>query len=318
MSDEINSLFEIKKEDKKLHKRSYIPSAFITASLPLRDVNAPNFQRKFNNIELYITGSPKVPYGKYARLLLSVLTTRAVLSEGKGTVKIDYKNLKSLTDEMLLPKQRGSEVRNQLELFSMSTFQYKEKVVKRVSKSLFEEYNNDKGNFIATGHAHGNIPFMKKLSWIDLAEEDNPSRVTDSVAFSIELSGEFVEICKNHSVPIDYTVYSAISSALGKDLFAWITYRNNCLEEGKELFIPRFSIVEQFASNSGEISAKEESQTYLRIVENIREIKNKYYPELKVTFSEDNSGFTLRKSPPLIKSNDTRYILITSDIIEES
>lgn len=317
MSDELKSLFEINEDGKKLpHKRSYIPSAFITASLPLRDVKAPNFQRKFNNIELYLTGSPKVPYGKYARLLLSVLTTRAVLSDGNGSVKIEYKNLKSLTDEMLLPKQRGGEVRTQLELFSLSTFQYKEKVVRRVSKSLFEEYNNDKGNFIATGHAHGNIPFMKKLSWIDLAEENRPGRVTDSVAFTIELSSEFVEICKNHSVPIDYTVYSAITSALGKDLFAWITYRNNCLEEGQELFIPRFSIVEQFASGSKEITSKEESQIYSQITERIREIKTKYYPELNVSFTDDNSGFTLRKSPPLIRSNDTRYILITNDIIE--
>ena len=61
------------------HYRSYIPSDFILASLPLRDVKSPSFQRKMNNVELYITGSGNVPYGKYARLLLSVLTTHAVL-----------------------------------------------------------------------------------------------------------------------------------------------------------------------------------------------------------------------------------------------
>lgn len=315
--ENLPSLFEEEEEEiEEKHKRSYIPSAFITASLPLRDVNAPNFQRKFNNIELYLTGSPKVPYGKYARLLLSVLTTRAVLSTGDGGVTINYPNLKSLTDEMLLPKQRGGEVKNQLELFSLSSFQYKEKIVKRVQKSLFEEYKNEKGYFNATWKGYGNIPFMKKLSWVDLEEEENPGKVTDSLAFNIELSNEFVVLCKNHSVPIDYTVYSQISSALGKDLFAWITYRNNCLEDGKELFIPRFSIVEQFSSNGQEISPKEESQLYLRIIDNIRDIKEKYYPELNVVFTSDNSGFTLKKSPPLIKSNDTRYILISNNIIE--
>lgn len=318
MNDNLPSLFKdeiIHEENKTIHRRSYIPSAFITASLPVRDVNAPTFHRKFNNIELFLTGSPKVPYGKYARLLLSIITTKAVLSKTDGSVIVEYKNIKSLTDEMLLPKQRGKDIKQQLELFSLSTFQYKEKIVKRISKSLIEEYDNDEGNFLATWNSHGNIPFMKKLSWVDLEDENSPGRITDSVGFTIELSSEFVELCKNHSVPIDYTVYSQISSALGKDLFAWLTYRNNCLEEGSELFIPRFSIVQQFASNSDEISSKEESQIYLNIVEKIREIKQKYYPELNVFFEYNNSGFTLRKSPPLIKSNDTRYILITNNII---
>lgn len=314
MDSNLPSLFEGEEEIEEKHKRSYLPSAFITASLPLRDVNSSNFQRKFNNIELYINGSPKVPYGKYARLLLSVLTTKAVLSTEGGGVLIRYQSLKSLTDEMLLPKQRGKDVRQQLELFALSSFQYREKVEKRVQKSLFEEYENDKGYFKAVWRGYGNIPFMKKLSWIDLEEEDS-GKVTDSMGFNIELSNEFVELCKKHSVPIDYTVYSQITSALGKDLFAWLTYRNNCLKEGQELFIPRYSIVEQFSPNGPEISSKEESQLYLRITDNIKEIKQKYYPDLNVVFSKDNSGFSLRKSPPLIRSNDTRYVLISNNLI---
>ena len=213
---------------KERHKRSYIPSDFILASLPLRDVKAPSFSRKMNNVELFLTGSGNVPYGKYARLLLSVLTTHAVLAKENKELVIKYDKIISLTDEMLLPKQRGKEIREQLMLFSLSSFQFREKISKRISKSLFAEFNNEKGNFEAVWNSHGNIPFMKSLSWIDLNDENTKENVA-AYSFQIELSQQFVELCKNHSVPIDYTVYSSISSALGKDIYAWLDSRGEFL-----------------------------------------------------------------------------------------
>ncbi len=311
--ENVPALFESELEEEK-HYRSYLPSSFITASLPLRDVKAPNFQRKFNNIELYLTGSPKVPYGKYARLLLSILTTRAVLSDSKDSVKIHYARVKDLTDEMLLPKQRGKDVKEQLMLFSLSTFQYREKISKKVQKALFEEYQNDSGCFEATWNSHGNIAFMKNLQWIDLKDLDDAKKETESIGFTIELSKDFADLCKNHSVPIDYTVYSKIPSALGKDLYAWLIYRNNVLREGEELFIPRDSIIEQFCTQGEETSSNMTTSLYARICERINEIKSKYYKSLKIEYKEDGSGFILKKSPPVINAQDKRYILITNDI----
>ena len=56
------------------------------------------------------------------------------------------------------------------------------------------------------------------------------------------------------------------------------------------------------------------SFNYNRILEQISEIKNKYYPELKVSFDRTGNGITLYKSPTPILKDDTRYALITADI----
>lgn len=44
--------------------RSYMPSPFIAASLPLKDVKKNIFTRSYNNISLTLTSDTKVPFGK--------------------------------------------------------------------------------------------------------------------------------------------------------------------------------------------------------------------------------------------------------------
>ena len=46
----------------------------------------------------------------------------------------------------------------------------------------------------------------------------------------------------------------------------------------------------------------------------IKEIKEKHYPELKVSFDKTGEGITLYKSKPPVLEKDTRYALITTDI----
>ena len=46
----------------------------------------------------------------------------------------------------------------------------------------------------------------------------------------------------------------------------------------------------------------------------INAIKNNYYPELNVTINQDNNGITFYKSKPVIESNDTHYMLVTSSL----
>ena len=53
---------------------------------------------------------------------------------------------------------------------------------------------------------------------------------------------------------------------------------------------------------------------YARIVELLKEIKLKHYPEVKIDFSKDGSGITLFKSPTPVLKEDPRYALITTDI----
>ena len=60
--------------------------------------------------------------------------------------------------------------------------------------------------------------------------------------------------------------------------------------------------------------AKIESNNYNKIISLIREIKEKYYPELRVGIDPQGAGITLYKSPTPVLQNDTRYALITAEI----
>ena len=53
---------------------------------------------------------------------------------------------------------------------------------------------------------------------------------------------------------------------------------------------------------------------YGRIIDQIKEIKEKYYPELKVNFDKGGTGVTLFKSPVPVLKDDVRYALISSSL----
>ncbi|MCP6003307.1 hypothetical protein NL386_37760, partial [Klebsiella pneumoniae] len=83
------------------------------------------FERKYNNINFKLTSDIKVPYGKNGRLLLTIMTTHAVLdkdADSNAPVVLQYTSLQQLLDELQLPKQRGKEIKEQLECFSGASF----------------------------------------------------------------------------------------------------------------------------------------------------------------------------------------------------
>lgn len=299
-----NELF--KNDDFERKIRSYLPSPFISAALPLRDVHKHVFERKYNNITLYLQGLQNVPFGKYGRLLLSVITTHAVISDDDECV-MNYKNLGELLKEMQLPKQRGKDIKEQLDLFSKSSFSYEQKVSKRITNSLFKEMDYDKDNFVATAVRYENIPFCKGISYVEC---DDGSEKKSYVAFSVNLSRDFVDFCKGHSVPIDYTVYKDITSPLGKDIYAWLIYRNNCMDN-QPLYIKKEDIISQFMPIYSNADIKAQTNVNWKYIKDmISDLKEKYYPELK--YDVDENGLTLFKSPAVIKDDDKRYVLITA------
>lgn len=294
--------------------RSFIPRIFIAASLPLRDVKKTHFERKYNSITLHLNSPNLVPYGKYGRLLLSVLTTHAVQSKNNlnpdGTVTVHFPTLQALLDEMKLPKQRSNEIKEQLNRFKSATFVYDEERTTTSQKSLFPEYfpQGDKGLFTATKFSTGNIMFMDSMQYVDI---DDGSADKRSVAFSFVLNNKFVKLCAEHSVPIDYSVYRDISSALGKDLYAWIVYRNNSIGSDG-LFIPRSCMVSQFMPVTNPEQRDQERVNFKYIVDQIHQIKTKYYPDLKFQVDRDYLGITFYQSPQIMAPKDTRYILVTN------
>lgn len=318
--EELFPLEEIKSHSKKeLQYRSYMSSPFIAASLPLKDVKKNLFTRTYNNISLTLTSDTKVPFGKNGRLLLSILTTHAVLKKNKPgePVVLEYKSLQNLLDELQLPKQRGKEVKEQLECFSGSTFVFKEKRTKLSEAYLFEEFMPTEeqiyGKVTATLHSTGIVPFFESMQYVDLEDEKSNKK---SIGFKIVLSEKFTQLSQEHAVPINYTVYKQIKSVVGKDLYTWFVYRNNSIKEGDPLHISRRALVDQFMPVKGnkEGYESEERVNWNYLKEQINTIKDKYYPDLKVSINSTNDGITFYKSKPVIEGNDSRYMLVTSTI----
>lgn len=318
--EEAENLPQLMDDEPDKQLRSFLSSPFITASLPLKDINKNIFKRKYNNISLSITSSAeKVPFGKYGRLLLTILTTHAVISktnEKDGSVMVNYESIRALLKEMQLSAGRNNEIKEQLEYFSKSTFVFEERRSSVVQASLFkdlpdigDELKADK--ITATTVRTGIIPFMEAMQYLELGEQGKESK---QYCINIKLSPAFVKFSKKHSVPINYTVYKDITSAVGKDIYAWLTYRNNSIEKGKSIFIPSSALVEQFMPVKEGGHENQERTNYNYILNQIREIKEKYYPELNVSINRDGDGITLRKSVPQILPEDSRYVLVTATV----
>ena len=307
--EELFPLEEIKSHSKKeLQYRSYMSSPFIAASLPLKDVKKNLFTRTYNNISLTLTSDTKVPFGKNGRLLLSILTTHAVLKKNKPgePVVLEYKSLQNLLDELQLPKQRGKEIKEQLECFSGSTFVFKEKRTKLSEAYLFEEFMPTEeqiyGKVTATLHSTGIVPFFESMQYVDLEDEKSNKK---SIGFKIVLSEKFTQLSQEHAVPINYTVYKQIKSVVGKDLYTWFVYRNNSIKEGEPLHISRRALVDQFMPVKGnkEGYESEERVNWNYLKEQINTIKDKYYPDLKVSINSTNDGITFNNRLTFIKCN---------------
>lgn len=305
-------------ENNEKHVRSYIPSPFIAAALPSRDIRKPVFIRKYNNVTMKLSSGNKVPFGKYGRLLLTILTTHAVINKNSNPgqpILINYKSLNQLLKELQLPSSRSNDIKEQLDCFKECTFIFEEKIMKITQTSLFHDYLDEEtieslgDKVTATKFSSGIIPFLKSMEYVELEDRKGNKQ---HIGLSICLSQDFVKFSQEHSVPIDYTVYKNISSAIGKDIYAWLIYRNNSIKS--PLFISREALVSQFMPVDDTSHPDQLRTNYDYIKEQIKSIKQKYYPDLNIEFDKSGFGITLHKSKAPILSEDKRYILVTANL----
>ena len=231
---------------------------------------------------------------------------------GLGTLNVCSTD-SNLRDFKIINIPRSKEVKEQLECFSGASFVFREKKVQKTQKYLFKEFFSEDekldGEVTATWHTSGVVPFFESMSYVDIDENGKEKK---SIGLTIVLSDKFTKLSKEHSVPIDYTVYKEISSVVGKDLYAWFIYRNNSITE--PIFISRESLINQFLPIKEKSYESEERVNWNTLKEQINLIKKKYYPELNVSIANDNSGITLAKSKPVILPNDKHYVLVTSNL----
>lgn len=318
-----NELFDsLSLQQEKPLVLSYIPSFFTTASLPFKNINRTEFIRKASNgISLILNSPTNVPYGKYGRLILSVFTTHAVLSKEKNKqVIIEFDSMSQLLKEMQLPRQRGKDIQEQLECFKRATFSFEQKIEEQQQGYLFQHLYEKgekipKGDVIVRTTSTGTILFTEGVQFQEII--DGTSKGVRIGKFKIILSAEFAAFCQAHAVPINYSVYKDITSAVGKDIYAWLVYRNNGLKKEKPVFVPREKLVEQFMPVNENSDPKTANVYYSRIIDQVKEIKEKYYPELKVEIDKAGNGITLYKSPTPVLQEDVRYALISATINDE-
>ena len=316
IDDTVSELFALDNTREKKRQIAYIPSFFTTASLPFKNMHKTVFVRKGSNgLTLTLTSPKNVPYGKYGRLLLSILTTHAVISKNKeGPILLEYASLSDLLKELQLPKQRGKDIREQIECFSNAAFVFEQRIEEQLQGHLFKDLYEEgeklpKGDVKVRTVTTGNIRFTTGVQYKEVEPDSKESAVG---RFKILLSDEFAAFCQKHSVPIDYDIYKEISSPIGKDLYAWLVYRNNA--DFKQVFIKRQQLVDQFIPVEDGKDPNLVNVNYARIVELLKEIKAKYYKEVKFEIDKDGTGITLYKSPTPVLKKDPRYALITSDL----
>lgn len=315
LDNTVSELFELDSTRQKKKQIAYLPSFFTTASLPFKNTHKTVFVRKGSQgLTLTLTSPKNVPFGKYGRLLLSVLTTHAVISKNtEGPVLIEYASLSDLLKELQLPKQRGKDIREQIECFSNAAFAFEQKVEEVQSaylfRDLYEDGNVPKKDITVRTVTTGNIRFTTGVQYKEIESETKENMVG---RFKIILSDEFTAFCQKHAVPIDYEVYKEINSPIGKDLYAWLVYRNNANYDS--VFIPRQKLVEQFIPVEAGKDPNLVNVNYARIIELLKEIKEKYYKEVKFEVDKNGTGITLFKSQTPVLKNDPRYALITADL----
>ncbi len=312
--ESLHELFSIIENGEQPKYLSYIPGLFTTASLPFKNVNKTVFTRKGSQgLTLTLTSPVNVPFGRYGRLLLTVLTTHAVLSKEKNVpVIIEYKSLSELLKEMQLPRQRGKDIKEQLDCFTNATFAFTHKETSLKSGYLFTELYDGKypnRDVEVTTHTTGSIRFTTGVQFQEVDDKVTEKRYGN---FKIVISAEFANFCQKHAVPIDYGVYKSISSAVGKDIYAWLVFRNNGLKN--PVFIRRDQLVEQFMPVTENQDSNTVNVNYAFIINQIKEIKKKYYKEVRIDETTSSDGITLYPSPTPVIKNDTRYALITSTI----
>lgn len=314
--DSVSELFDLVAQDNTEKKLlSFMPGLFTTASLPFKNVKKTTFTRKGSQgLTLTLTSPLNVPYGRYGRLLLTVLTTHAVLSAEKNVpVMMEYKSLSELLKEMQLPRQRGKDIKEQLDCFTNAAFSFtqikQELKAGYLLKEIYEDGNYPKEDVEVKTKTTGAILFTTGVQYQEVKDSSKDAKFGN---FKIIISAEFAKFCQDHAVPIDYNVYKSISSAVGKDIYAWLVFRNNGLK--KPTFITREKLVEQFMPVTENQDKNTVNVNYAFIINQIKEIKKKYYPEVKVEFNQDGDGITLFKSPTPVIKDDPRYALITSNI----
>lgn len=234
----------------------FVPTTLINACLPYDEVfhydkrqqkiQANYYERVVGEHRLYIQGVPGIgiPYGRYPRLTLILIATLARRqgrpdiflgdsfkefalnlgirsttggARGQGTL-LKKQVIRTLTSHIHVLRHHRGDGMDSLNIRGMQ--------ITNASTLLFTPASSD-------AEAGNGIPDLKNWNWQG----------------QLQLSPEFYAQCLEHSCPVAFTDLLELS-ALGIDIYNWITYRNfGNYRAKKDMHISWLQLKEQFGPN---------------------------------------------------------------------
>jgi len=268
----------IEREDaKEAGALGYMAQLMVQATMPHSDPKATEFRRENGPAKLvmYAPSDLGLPYGRYPRLLLSWVTTEAVITKSPK-LRLGG-SLSEFLEKLHLPRTGGKRgtigrLRDQMERLFGCTI-------------LGHYQGEDDGKLRSSGRK------------IDIAEEwdlwwdpKNPGQLSLEGS-TVTLSDRFFRSVVGHPIPIDMRALRALRSSLGLDLYCWLTLRMSYLRKPTE--IPWEALALQFGSDYKRQRAFKEA-----VLKQLRQVVQ-VYPDVRVAVGD--VGLVLKPSPTHIK-----------------
>lgn len=175
-----------------------------------------------------------LPFGPKSRLLLAHLNSRA-LKQGTRRIEIQEGSLTAFVRAMQDPLKRKAVAPNGREVRA-----FKDQLTRLSAANLM----------LATRTADGRAQH-RKPQIIDSFEIWFQKNDRQRVLWPdhIDLSPEYFESLQRHAVPLDERALAALGhSAMALDIYSWLAQRLHRIPPGKEVFLPRSILKQQFGA----------------------------------------------------------------------
>jgi len=304
--------------------RGYVPTCFVICPLPVRmpGRDVKEYERKYNQYQLKLTGTNGIPGGKIGRDLLMLFSTEAVFlsSESDGSVNIRFHSIKRLAETIGITRNNfNDKIIDSIERYAGCSIYFEKfnEVYKKTNDNmLFSFMDEEENKMVKRGDEVRfkrivNVPFIHKFESLEVVRKK--LKVGVPVRIDIKLASQFVTVARDHAVPINFSAYKEMGSTLEKDLYVWLVYRNNGFLPNEGLFVSRRNLLDQFSLDEDR-GVNNEGPNYFRILEAIKTIKKEYYENLDVEILKggnfDERGIVLHKSPAVIDKNDEGFVTL--------
>jgi len=272
----------------------YMHSVLCQVFLPLRNPGDKRiWQREQGRISLAVQGLkvlhpksgewvlPGLPYGPKARLILSHISTQAILTQSP-VIEVES-SITAFTNRLGLSKD-GRTIRT-----------VKDQLTRLSAAVLSFAYRDGERSLQLDTK-----PIREFDLWMSKTDKDQI--MTPSV---IRLGDDFFSSLLQHAIPLDIRALASLShNARALDLYAWLAQRLHKIPPGKENFISWQALIQQFALGYDYKSGRKELRKTFKIVKT-------QYPEMKV---EDlSSGIMLCRSRPPISPKSCHLIAYPRD-----